>query len=122
MKHDYIVALFGVSLSTLEDINEFTLSCEAGKYPVWAELDSNARTMVIDAIEDLWNAFVGEIKAKSTTPKPTNESPIVQAVDINTVGDAGLRDAQPIIDTPFRPPVAEPVFEGVNISIPPQSG
>jgi hypothetical protein len=123
MKHDYIVALFGVSLSTLEDINEFTLSCEVGKYPVWVELDSNARAMAMDAIEDLWNAFVAEIKAKYTTPKPTDESPIVQAVDINTngtssVGATGLRDAQPIIDTSFRPPVAEPVFEGVNISIP----
>ncbi|PWA34846.1 protein kinase-like domain-containing protein [Artemisia annua] len=79
MKHDYIVALFGVSLSTLEDINEFTLSCEAGKYPIWAELDSNARTMATDAIEDLFNVYVAEIKAKSTTPKPTDESPIVQA-------------------------------------------
>ncbi|PWA83927.1 hypothetical protein CTI12_AA163730 [Artemisia annua] len=84
MKHDYIVSLFGVSLITLEDINEFTLNCEAGKYPIWADLDSNARTMVMDALVDLWNAFAAEIKDKSTTPKPTNESPIVQAMDINT--------------------------------------
>ncbi|PWA45260.1 GRAS protein [Artemisia annua] len=64
--------------------------------------------MATDAIEDLWNAFVAGIKAKSTTLKPTDESPIVQVVDINTngtssVGAAGLRDAQPIIDTSFHP-------------------
>ncbi|PWA95769.1 HIT-type Zinc finger family protein [Artemisia annua] len=106
-----------------EDIDEFTLNYEVGKYPVWAELDSNARTMVTDAIQDLCNAFVADIKAKSTTPKPSNESPIVQAVDINTnvtssVGATGLRDAQPFIDTSFRTLVAEPVLESVNISIP----
>ena len=45
-------------LTTLDDINEFTLSCEAGKYLVWAELDNNAHTMVMYTLVDSWNAFV----------------------------------------------------------------
>lgn len=120
-KHDYIVALFGISLTSLHDINEFTLSCKAGKYSVWAELDKNARIMVMDALFDLSNAFAAVLKAKSTTLKPTNESPIIQDVNATSyVGAAGVRDVQPISDTLFRPLVAEPAFVGVNVSIPRQ--
>ena len=50
----------------------------------------------------------------------SHDSPIVQAVDINAnatsyAGATGLRDDH---DTNFHPLVSEPVFDGVNISIP----
>ena len=53
----------------------------------------------------------------------SHDSPIVQAVDINAnatsyAGAAGLRDDHPTIDTNFCPLVTDPIFEGVNISIP----
>ncbi|PWA89650.1 serine/threonine-protein kinase, active site protein [Artemisia annua] len=64
-KHDYINTLFGVSLKTLKDTDDFILGCEAGNYPVWAELDSDVRTIVMDAACDLCNAFEAEIRANS---------------------------------------------------------
>ncbi|PWA42190.1 membrane attack complex component/perforin (MACPF) domain-containing protein [Artemisia annua] len=115
-KHDYINVLFGVSLETLEDIDEFTKGCEAGTNLVWAELESDVRTMAMEAVCGLSEAFMAETIAKSTTPKPTHESPIVQVVDIyanapSYSGVTGSRDNNhPKIDTNFCPLVAEPVF------------
>ncbi|PWA64391.1 zinc knuckle CX2CX4HX4C [Artemisia annua] len=114
-KQDFIETLFGVSLKTLEDIDAFTLGLEAGNYTVWNELDNDVHERAKDAVVCLWEAFKAEHKA--------NESPIVQSVDINAnatsyAGATGLRDVHSRGDTIFRPLVAEPVFEGVNISIP----
>ncbi|PWA52779.1 hypothetical protein CTI12_AA451110 [Artemisia annua] len=77
-KHDYINVLFGVSLKTMKDIDDFTKGCEDGTYSVWNELESDVRTMVMEAICGLAEAFSAETIAKSTTTKPTHESPIVQ--------------------------------------------
>ena len=73
-KHDYINVLFGVSLKTMKDIDDFTKGCEDGTYSVWNELESDVRTMVMEAVCGLAEVFI----AKSTTTKPTHESPIVQ--------------------------------------------
>lgn len=53
--------------------------------------------MVMDDTFGLWESFEAETNAKSTTPKPTHESPIIQVVDINSnatsyAGAVGLRD------------------------------
>ncbi|PWA83998.1 hypothetical protein CTI12_AA160490 [Artemisia annua] len=77
-KHDYINVLFGVSLKTMKDIDDFTKGCEDGTYSVWNELESDVRTMVMEAVCGLAEAFSVETIAKSTTTKPTHESPIVQ--------------------------------------------
>nr|GEV22153.1 hypothetical protein [Tanacetum cinerariifolium] len=58
------------------------------------------------------------------TSAPSHESPIVQSVEINTkltsyIGVAGVSAKdQPKVNSNFRPMVADPVFDGVNISIP----
>ncbi|PWA84295.1 ARM repeat superfamily protein [Artemisia annua] len=77
-KHDYINVLFGVSLKTMKDIDDFTKGCEDGTYSVWNELESDVRTMVMEAVCGLAEAFSAETIAKSTTTKPTHEYPIVQ--------------------------------------------
>ena len=87
------------------------------------ELEGDVHKMVMDVVYGLWEAFMAEANAKSTTHKPTHESPTVQVVDINAnatsyAGASGLRDDHPTIDTNFHPLVVEPTFEGVNISIP----
>ena len=79
---DFIEALIGVSLKTLKDVDDFTKDLDAGKFPVWAELESDIRSMATDAIYGFWEAFMAVENAKSNTL------------------------------------IAEPVLEGVNISIP----
>ncbi|PWA60128.1 Peptidase S10, serine carboxypeptidase [Artemisia annua] len=90
-KHDYINVLFGVSLKTMKDIDDFTKGCEDGTYSVWNELESDVRTMVMEAICGLAEAFSAETIAKSTTTKPTHESPIVQV-------DSGYIAVNPLTD------------------------
>ncbi|PWA72724.1 hypothetical protein CTI12_AA266030 [Artemisia annua] len=62
----------------MKDIDDFTKGCEDGTYSVWNELESDVRTMVMEAVCGLAEAFSVETIAKSTTTKPTHESPIVQ--------------------------------------------
>ncbi|PWA82615.1 hypothetical protein CTI12_AA174050 [Artemisia annua] len=97
-KHDYINVLFGVSLKTMKDIDDFTKGCEDGTYSVWNELESDVRTMVMEAVCGLAEAFSVETIAKSTTTKPTHESPIVQ-VDSPSCPNLGLVNSPEI-----RPP------------------
>ncbi|GJR88885.1 zinc knuckle CX2CX4HX4C containing protein [Tanacetum coccineum] len=98
---DDVAALFAVSLNSLKDIDEFTKDLEVGKCDLCAP-----------TVDD--NLF-GEASPSDT---------IVQSLDINTkstsyVGAAGasVKD-QPKVNSNFRHLVADPVFDGVNISIP----
>ncbi|GJS24825.1 zinc knuckle CX2CX4HX4C containing protein [Tanacetum coccineum] len=60
----------------------------------------------------------------TNTSEPSHDSPIAQAVGINTkstsyAGAAGASTKdQPKVNSNFRPLVDDPVFDGVNISIP----
>nr|GEY12152.1 RNA-directed DNA polymerase, eukaryota, reverse transcriptase zinc-binding domain protein [Tanacetum cinerariifolium] len=86
---------------------------------------------VMNTIWELWNKFGVELPnlksvpgVDSNTSVPSHESPIVQVVDINKkqtsyAGAAGASTKdQPKVCSNFRPLVANPVFDGVNISIP----
>ncbi|PWA84775.1 ATPase [Artemisia annua] len=66
-----------------KDIDDFTKGCEDGTYSVWNELESDVRTMVMEAVCGLAEAFSVETIAKSTTTKPTHESPIVQVESLS---------------------------------------
>ncbi|GJZ90262.1 zinc knuckle CX2CX4HX4C containing protein [Tanacetum coccineum] len=100
---DEITKLFGVSLNTPNDIDEF-----------------------MNTILERCNALVTKIPnvTRADTRAPTHESPIVQSMDINTKSTsyAGATGAstkgQPKVISNFRPLMADLVFEGVNISIP----
>ena len=45
-KHDFIKLVFGVSLKSTLDIDLFLKELEAGKYPIWSNLDSYTRSKV----------------------------------------------------------------------------
>ncbi|GJV63167.1 zinc knuckle CX2CX4HX4C containing protein [Tanacetum coccineum] len=124
-----IYKLFGVSINTPRDIDVFTSDLESGKYELWGELTREKRQEIMNTLWELWNAFLAEgdsisVRQAVKTSAPVQESPIVQSVDINTKSSsytgapgASIKD-QPKVRSNFRPLVADPVFDGVNISIP----
>ncbi|GJY23017.1 zinc knuckle CX2CX4HX4C containing protein [Tanacetum coccineum] len=57
---DVVAELFGVSLKTPKDIDDFTKGIELGKYKVWSELTSDKRKEVMDTICAMWDDFVAE--------------------------------------------------------------
>ncbi|GKB14889.1 hypothetical protein Tco_0848812 [Tanacetum coccineum] len=101
---DDVAALFDVPLNSLKEINEFTKDLKVGKNALWLKLTKEACSGIIDFI--------------------CNSDPIVQFVDINTKSTSYARAAgssakdQPKVKSNFRPLVADPVLDGVNISIP----
>ncbi|GJX41181.1 hypothetical protein Tco_0256171 [Tanacetum coccineum] len=122
--HDLISELFGVSLKTHKDFEDFTRNIELGKFEVWLELSDEKRQEVIDTFCAMLEALKAENLDDRIPSKVTPSDHIVQSVDINTkstsyagaVG-ASAKD-QPKVTSNFRPLVADPVFDGVNISIP----
>ncbi|GKA78451.1 hypothetical protein Tco_0784988 [Tanacetum coccineum] len=139
--HD-VETLFGVKFTSQSDIDVFYMSIKEGKYAdilstmSTADIDvvlindiesgkhdgllsglTNADRMeTLDALDDSINLNVDE----STIPSDH----IVQSVDINTKSTsyAGATGAsakdQPNVNSYFRTLVADPVFDGVNVSIP----
>ncbi|GJZ23762.1 zinc knuckle CX2CX4HX4C containing protein, partial [Tanacetum coccineum] len=92
--NNIIFELFGISLKTYKDFEEFINNIELGKSEVWLELSEEQRQEVSDTFD---------INTKSTS----------------YAGDAGaVTKDQPKVISNFHPLVADPVFNGVNISIP----
>ncbi|GKF81414.1 hypothetical protein Tco_0240016, partial [Tanacetum coccineum] len=58
--HDVVAELFGVSLKSYKDIDDFTKGIELGKYPVWSELTREKCKEVLDTIGDIWDSLVEE--------------------------------------------------------------
>ncbi|GJR71526.1 zinc knuckle CX2CX4HX4C containing protein [Tanacetum coccineum] len=109
-----VAATFGVPLTTVGDLHLLIKSIEAGKHDeLLSGMTNDERFRLVD---DLTNLNIDE----STMPN----DPIVQSVDINTkstsyAGAAGASAKdQPKVNSNFRHLVADPVFDGVNISIP----
>ncbi|GKB12503.1 zinc knuckle CX2CX4HX4C containing protein [Tanacetum coccineum] len=105
---DDVAYLFGVPLKSCKDIDDFTKDLELG---------NSEGTPIVD------EALVAK-PSIPTTSLPSHESPIAKNVDVNTkstsyAGAAGASTKdQPKVISNFRPLVADPVFDGVNISIP----
>ncbi|GJX67909.1 zinc knuckle CX2CX4HX4C containing protein [Tanacetum coccineum] len=138
-----VTDFFGVSLKTQVDYENFANGIEIGTYEVWSKLTSKQRKAILKTASVGWTALM---ELKSATPdlggspkmfasvlnpglgvaeKPVSPSdPIVKSVDIHEkpssfVGAAGASAKdQPKVNSNFRPLVADPVFDGVNISIP----
>ncbi|GJR16921.1 hypothetical protein Tco_0965448 [Tanacetum coccineum] len=55
-----VVALLGVPLNTLEDIDNLTKAIDLGKIEVWSDLPSEKRTEVMETIWAIWDAFLIE--------------------------------------------------------------
>ncbi|GJT86006.1 zinc knuckle CX2CX4HX4C containing protein [Tanacetum coccineum] len=126
---DDVAALFGVSLNSPKEIDEFTKDLEVGKYALWSKLTKETRSGIIDIICNRWDTLLNMQKSaltvdNSLSDKASPSDPIVQSMNINTkstsyVGAAGASTKdQPTANANFRPLVADPVFDGVNIFIP----
>nr|GEW72294.1 hypothetical protein [Tanacetum cinerariifolium] len=55
-----VVALLGVSLNTLRDIDNLTKAIDLGKLEAWSDLPSEMRMEVIETIWAMWDAFLTE--------------------------------------------------------------
>ncbi|PWA61504.1 RNA-directed DNA polymerase, eukaryota, Reverse transcriptase zinc-binding domain protein [Artemisia annua] len=98
-KHDYIEGVFGVSLKSALDIDLFLKKLEAGKHPIWPNLDSEARSQVYEAMCGLWEVYGIDMKADATNSDVSvkDTTPNVN-VDVNT---------QPIQNSTYSSLVAE---------------
>ncbi|GJS62485.1 hypothetical protein Tco_0657269 [Tanacetum coccineum] len=112
-----VAATFGVPLTIVGDLHKLINDIEAGKHDeLLSGMTNDDRMETMDALDDSINLNVDE----STIPS----DPIVKSVDINTkstsydgAAGASAKD-QPKVNSNFRTLVADPVFDGVNISIP----
>ncbi|GJT72630.1 zinc knuckle CX2CX4HX4C containing protein [Tanacetum coccineum] len=121
---DFITELFGVSLATPKDIDTFTSDLESGKY----------RNKLVAEKTDASVSGLQSIPHKDINVSEFFGVPFETLVDIDNltrdietgntkstsyVGVAGASTkAQPQVNSNFRPLVADPIFNGVNISIP----
>ncbi|PWA80622.1 hypothetical protein CTI12_AA195040 [Artemisia annua] len=88
-KHDFIKLVFDVSLNTTSDIDLFLTELEAGKYPIWSNLDSDTQTKVHEAMSGLLEVY--EMNTNAT----------------NFNSEDSIKDTM----------VADSVCDGVNVSI-----
>nr|GEV04858.1 hypothetical protein [Tanacetum cinerariifolium] len=86
---DDVVALFGVPLNSLKDIDEFTKDLEVGKCDLWLELTKETYSRITDIICNMWDILLNMQNSAPTVDdnlsgEATPSNIIVQSVDINT--------------------------------------
>ncbi|GJZ36396.1 zinc knuckle CX2CX4HX4C containing protein [Tanacetum coccineum] len=140
-----VAATFGVPLTTVGDLHMLINDIEAGKHDeLLSEMTNDDRMETLDALGTICNSIqadrnvilnesdsmpkgVPSVKAPNDLNMPGMVSlsdPIVQSMEINTKSTSYAGAAvvsakdQPKVNSNFRPLVADPVFDGVNISIP----
>ncbi|GJU91970.1 hypothetical protein Tco_1304393 [Tanacetum coccineum] len=118
-----VAATFGVPLTTVGDLHKLINDIKAGKHEELLSGKTNDDRMeTLDALGSICNSI--QANCNNLPSKAFPSDPIMQLVDINTkstsyVGAAGASTmAQPQVNSNFRPLVADPVFNGINISIP----
>ncbi|GJZ80286.1 zinc finger BED domain-containing protein RICESLEEPER 2-like protein [Tanacetum coccineum] len=143
--HDVVSELFGVSLKSYKDIDDFTKGIELGKYPVCSELTREKRKEVLDTIGDIWDALVDEsvtrdnssdlvVSKSSESVNPTfghnmpskvaPSDPIVQSVYIHEQPSSYVGAAGGSKTKPSKPKVnfcslcSENLCDGAKFSIP----
>ncbi|GJT16019.1 zinc knuckle CX2CX4HX4C containing protein [Tanacetum coccineum] len=82
--HDLISELFGVSLKTLKDCEDFTRNIELGNFEVWLKLSDEKRQEVTDTLCAMLEALKAKNLDDRIPSKVTPSDPIVQSVNINT--------------------------------------
>ncbi|GJW76326.1 retrovirus-related pol polyprotein from transposon TNT 1-94 [Tanacetum coccineum] len=114
-----------VSIKTPKDIDDFTNGIEAGIYMLWFELDSDKRTVVMDAICDLWNTYGAE-NPRVKNAKTGGESFVVKDTVTppntflgvnNTSGSTSFHH----VDKPSEPSHDSPIVHAVDINTNPTS-
>ncbi|GKE11824.1 zinc knuckle CX2CX4HX4C containing protein, partial [Tanacetum coccineum] len=107
-----VVATFEVPLTTVGDLQMLINDIEARRHDeLLAEMTNEDHVETLNALGTISNSIQAD-------------NPFVQSVDINTkstsyAGATGARAKdQPKVSSNFHPLVVDPVFNGVNISIP----
>ncbi|GJR13698.1 zinc knuckle CX2CX4HX4C containing protein [Tanacetum coccineum] len=136
-----VAATFEVPLTTVGDLHKLIIDIETGKRDeLLSGMTNDDRMETLDAIGTICKLIQADNNNADVIPckvshvdcsinlivdestKPSD--PIIQSVDINTkstsyAGAAGVSAKdQPKVNSNFRTLVANPVFDGVNISIP----
>nr|GFA26099.1 hypothetical protein [Tanacetum cinerariifolium] len=86
--HDIISEIFGLSLKTFMDFEDFISNIELGKYEVWLELSDIKRQEVSDTL----CAMFKDLKDDNIPSKVSPSDPIVQSVNINTMSTSYAGD------------------------------
>ncbi|GJY84853.1 hypothetical protein Tco_0498879 [Tanacetum coccineum] len=136
-----VAATFGVPLTTVRDLHKLINDIEAGKHDeLLFVITNDDRIETMDTLGTICSSIRADNNNADAIPCKVshvdnsinlnvNEStipsdPIIQSMDINTkltsyAGAAGASAKdQPKVNSNFRTLVANPVFDGVNISIP----
>ncbi|GKB78524.1 hypothetical protein Tco_0945419, partial [Tanacetum coccineum] len=139
-----VAATFGVSLTTVVDLRMLIKCIKDDKHDeLLSRMTNDDRMVILDALGTICNSIKADntnadvIPCKvshvddSTIAENLNvddstlpSDPIVQSMDINTKSTSYSRATgastkdQPKVNSNFCPLVADPVFDGVNISIP----
>nr|GEW99188.1 zinc knuckle CX2CX4HX4C [Tanacetum cinerariifolium] len=118
-----VAATFGVPLTIVGELYKLINDIEAGKHEeLLSGMTNDDRMETLDALGSICNSIRDDCNNLPSKDSPSD--PIMQTVDINTkstsyAGAAGASTmARPQVNFNFRPLVADPVFNGVNISIP----
>ncbi|GKA02836.1 zinc knuckle CX2CX4HX4C containing protein, partial [Tanacetum coccineum] len=118
-----VAATFGAPLTTVGDLHKLINDIKAGKHEeLLSGMTNDDRMETLDALGSICNSI--QANCNNLPSKASPSDPIVKSVDINTkstsyAGAAGASTmAQPQVNSNFRPLVADPVFNSVNISIP----
>ncbi|GKE50324.1 zinc knuckle CX2CX4HX4C containing protein [Tanacetum coccineum] len=118
-----VATTFGVPLTTVGELHKLINDIEAGKHEeLLFGMTNDDRMETLDALGSICNSI--QANCNNLPRKDSHSDLIVQSVDINTkstsyAGATGASTmAQPQVNSNFRPLVADPVFNGVNISIP----
>ncbi|GJT31780.1 zinc knuckle CX2CX4HX4C containing protein [Tanacetum coccineum] len=135
-----VAATFGVPLTTVGDLQKLINDIDAGKHDeLLSELTNEDRMETLEALDSICNSIKVDRNNADVIPCKVSyaddlinlnvdestipSDPIVQSVDINKstsyagVAGGSAKD-QPNVNSNFRTLVADPVFDGVNISIP----
>ncbi|GJW87962.1 zinc knuckle CX2CX4HX4C containing protein [Tanacetum coccineum] len=135
-----VAATFGVPLTTVGDLQKLINDIDAGKHDeLLSELTNEDRIETLEALGFICNSIKVDRNNADVIPCKVSyaddsinlnvdestipSDPIVQSVDINKstsyagVAGGSAKD-QPNVNSNFRTLVADPVFDGVNISIP----
>ncbi|GJU10327.1 zinc knuckle CX2CX4HX4C containing protein, partial [Tanacetum coccineum] len=135
-----VAATFGVSLTTVGDLQKLINDIDAGKHDeLLSELTNEDRMETLEALGSICNSIKVDRNNADVIPCKVSyaddsinlnvdestipSDPIVPSVDINkSTSHAGVAGGsakdQPNVTSNFRTLVADPVFDGVNISIP----
>ncbi|GJW35321.1 zinc knuckle CX2CX4HX4C containing protein [Tanacetum coccineum] len=120
-----VAATFGVPLITVGDMSNLINDIETGKHDeLLFGMTNDDRMETMDALGIICKSIQADNTNTNVTPyKVSHVDPTDQSVDVPKstsyveAASAHSKD-QPEVNSNFCPLVAEPVFEGVNISIP----